>query len=225
MTLITHYSLTEDSGGTAYDYSDDNHGTITGAGPAGTGTVTGPFGNSAYSFDGTDDNVTQTHESGLDPKRMTIAFWFKSASDTQGDARMSDKFTTDNKHHIFRHVDHDADGVDELQAYFGDDEVNNGNLILDLREPNVGTWEHVAMTANTNVGICYLNGEEVARGTFTTDGPHSSTADLGLGYDSASNGSYWAGDMADYRMYNRALSPQEVEYLYQSAVQSEVIFE
>lgn len=76
-----------------------------------------------------------------------------------------------------------------------------------------GTWYHVAAVCNVGTGVkLYLNGELV-NSTATVFGyTFSYTNNLMVGR--ASNGMYFDGKIDDIRLYNRGLSPTEINSLY-----------
>lgn len=77
-----------------------------------------------------------------------------------------------------------------------------------------GIWQHVAFTWDgTNVRI-YINGVQDAN-TGTTDGNVLATPDEStrLGAINFNASSYWDGQIDDFRVYKRALSPAEISLL------------
>lgn len=226
MTLEAHYPLAEDSGSTAYDYSgNERHGSVTGAGPGGTGTVTGPFSNSAYDFDGSDDQVALVNDSSLESATFTVSFWLNA--DTIDDVSWVGKWDST-----------DSDG------WYIRSETNNSNRDLSFRVRDTSgnrdeikvtsfptnEWKHIVATRNStypgaSAMEIYVDGVSVS--VVDTDqgaGADISSAiearignvDLGLNGD---------GQISNVRYYSRPLSPQEVQALYQAGVQSEVVFE
>ncbi|MEU1476686.1 LamG domain-containing protein [Streptomyces sp. NPDC005760] len=78
-----------------------------------------------------------------------------------------------------------------------------------------GAWEHVTYTQTGTTGILYENGVEKARNTNVTITPGSigngtTTANY-LGRSLYANDKYFKGRMRDFRLYNKSLSPAEVE--------------
>jgi hypothetical protein len=80
-----------------------------------------------------------------------------------------------------------------------------------------GSWYHVAATYSNNDMKIYLNGELSGTGTFTSDaGNTTPDKNLEIGvrsYDSTLE-QYFKGRIDDVRIYDRALSAEEVEQLY-----------
>jgi RHS repeat-associated protein len=73
----------------------------------------------------------------------------------------------------------------------------------------LGQWAHMVGVYDESELILYVNGQEVAResaGTLT-----ATTAHVGIGLSIP--GYWWAGDIAEVRLYNRVLSPTEIALL------------
>ncbi|CAM5600320.1 family 43 glycosylhydrolase [Streptomyces aurantiogriseus] len=80
-----------------------------------------------------------------------------------------------------------------------------------------GAWKHVTVTVNgaTETAVLYLDGAEAARATGVTVKP-SELYDASKGYSGYIGRSlyspdpYFGGEVDDFRIYNRALSPAEI---------------
>ncbi|HWD18168.1 MAG TPA: family 43 glycosylhydrolase [Verrucomicrobiae bacterium] len=77
---------------------------------------------------------------------------------------------------------------------------------------NVGVWSHIAMTLAGNVGTLYLNGAAIATNRAMTLHPSSlgSTANNYFGRSQYATDPYLNAALDEVRIYNVALSPQEV---------------
>ncbi|MGM9550824.1 MAG: stalk domain-containing protein [Clostridia bacterium] len=76
-------------------------------------------------------------------------------------------------------------------------------------------WYHIAVTLSGDTGIIYINGEEAGRSETITSNPSD------LGFTSANyigksqwNDPYFDGIIDDFRVYNRALTADEIKDLY-----------
>ncbi len=78
-----------------------------------------------------------------------------------------------------------------------------------------GTWEHVAVVLGSSGGIMYLNGVQVGAKSTLTLRP----ADLGnlqnyyIGRSQFAVDPYLDGDIDEFRVYDRALAPSEIQTL------------
>lgn len=221
-TIRAHWVLDEDSGATAFDYSgNDYNGTISGAGPQGTGTVTGPFGNSSYNFDGADDQVDVSAASGF-TGAFTVSCWARA--DALGGAAFDREF--DGTVSTSLEPNGDGNGNVLWSANYWDVD-NTGHVVNAPFAVSTGTWVHILTTrqGENQPHTIYLNG---VRGDTDTANTIVDTGDVYLGvYSPGAGGSateWYNGAVADVRIYDRYMSPQEVQYLYRAGVDSEITF-
>jgi len=80
---------------------------------------------------------------------------------------------------------------------------------------NIGTWNHLVVTRSGGTSRIYLNGVE------STSGGQSLAGDITINEFGAYGGAayYWRGLFDDVRIYNYALSAQDVANLYNAAAQ------
>ena len=83
---------------------------------------------------------------------------------------------------------------------------------------SVGNWYHVVGTYNKTTGKqqLYVNGQLVNTQNHTAGNivvPYTVNADMRIGHSRVNNG-YFNGTIDDLRIYNRPLSAQEVQGLY-----------
>jgi hypothetical protein len=216
VTLEGHWPLTEDSGSTAYDYSgNENHGSITGAGPAGTGTVTGLFGNSAYDFDGSDDILSIPNFGTF--SSITVVAW---ATTDVVDGNDYDVLALRENNSIILRQDISNEWQFAVQR---NDDNGTFASIVTQNGINSGEWYHLVGTWDGSTVTFYVNGVSVGTDTASDTKPDQNGGDY-IG-SLENSGKYFDGTIADVRIYDRAISPQEVQALYQAGTQSEVIFE
>jgi subtilisin-like proprotein convertase family protein len=81
-----------------------------------------------------------------------------------------------------------------------------------------GGWQHVALTYDTNSAraILYTNGQPAVTMHFPANFVPRTSGDLYLGFDPAglTNGACFAGGLDEFSVYQRALSPCEVNAIY-----------
>ncbi|HVV20405.1 MAG TPA: LamG-like jellyroll fold domain-containing protein, partial [Pseudonocardiaceae bacterium] len=82
-----------------------------------------------------------------------------------------------------------------------------------------GSWQHVAVTYAEGTGILYVNGVEVGRNTAMSVQPVWFGNDIKQNYLGKSQYAdpYLAGALDDFRLYGRALTPDEVAALAAAA--------
>ena len=79
-------------------------------------------------------------------------------------------------------------------------------------------WSHVAFVINATTISMYFNGvyQSVASGVYTSLGLSSFTGPIQLGSSQAGSNFGLLGYMQDFRMYNTALSAQQIQAIYKS---------
>lgn len=207
--LILNLPLQEGSGRIVKDLSGfDYNGTLVGAS---WGAVKGGKG-FAPTFDGTDDKCTFTKNMIPSSGDYTLMGWVYCEGDQAG--------TTDEAATAFGAIDIGAAirGIaarlqgDDLTIIYGD---NTGytilDLMLDVRTTNSKKWYHVTAVyiAATNKMYGYLNAVEKASSTAR---PYvASPVNFEIGHAGLGSGqSYWYGQLKHIRVYNRAVSVNEI---------------
>jgi hypothetical protein len=178
---------------TAYDRSPvgTNHGTINGATP-----VIGKRGQ-GLSFDGTDDSVTANFDS--ISGAYTTAFWVKNVSIGQNDYIIS--------HGLFQNFLYSDQGGGANLWFITDGAVGGASYTNCLT--NNTSWHHIVGINNgDNTQEIYCDGELESEATETPNGSISS-ASVGAG-----NSTFTNANFDEVRIYNRALSEDEIEDLY-----------
>lgn len=204
MPLIAHYPLHEDSGN-AIDIVGGNDGTVNGA----TQGATGLLGTSAYSFDGSDDDIRATTVSG---DYRTISFWVYPFSDISNAVS-------------FRMITHDHDDVNAytvLGSYSSDlpsETVSigdgNGNTGIEESFP-ANNWYHIVFRWNGSTYDIYVNAVQYDTVHGDSNGSTGLQSGWNLSLAARTNNSdrYYDGRLCDVRLYDHSLSPQEIQYLY-----------
>jgi hypothetical protein len=204
--LIAYYPFN----GNANDESGNgNNGIVHGA-----ALTQDRFGNpnGAYGFDGQSSYIAVPESPTLDiTGPITIAAWIKPtvASGTyivtKGDPTVGGNVYD---------LDIYPGQVRSLFQYQGGGSATRGatgatNIVS-------GTWQHVAVTWDGATVTVYYNGQPDGTGPFSlnTDGPiTTSSMDLEIGRYYGGGLLCFAGDIDDVRIYDRALSPSEIQAL------------
>ena len=193
--LVAAYSFDETSGSTIVDLSGNNNtGSLQGA----TRTAQGRFG-AALSFDGTSSRVVIANSASLAlTSAMTLEAWVYPTSNT---ARWQDIIFKDiDAYYLESHSPRNAPGAG---GTFVTTPVYGKSPIP------VNAWTHLATTYDQQMLRLYVNGVEVASQPRTL--PIAvSTRPLYLGGD-PTFGQHFKGLIDQVRIYNRALSPAEIQ--------------
>jgi hypothetical protein len=196
--LVAAYGFNEGAGSTTTDASGNaNTGTLSGA----TWHAGGRYGG-ALAFDGINDWVTVPDKSVLDlTSGMTVEAWVYASSVGAWRTVLLKETTSGLSYGLYasntssrpsgwirRTSDIDATGPSALSA---------------------NTWVHLAATYNGSTLILYVNGAQVATKAIT-GAIVTSSGPLRIG-GTAPWGEYFAGRIDEVRIYNRALSPSEIQ--------------
>lgn len=208
--LVGYWKLDEGSGTTATDSSGNgNTGTLVN-GPTWTAGRIGQ----GLAFDGLTNYVTVPSTAALNAYPLTVAVWMKTNS-TTGVRGVVNKYL--------------AGSYDGYQVF-----LNNGNLCawylrdtanyvydgsgcpFNLAGYTDNQWHHVAFVVDASGGRLYVDG--LVKGSLAwtgTAGPPSTAQPIHLGhYPGAFGGAeYFPGVLDDVRIYNRALTVEEIQAL------------
>jgi len=196
---IAHWTLDEGSGTIAYDSAGDNDGNVYGAVWT-TGQIDG-----ALSFDGVNDYV----DCGTGPALtgtgdFTVSAWVKTESTAVG-------VIVNQRSTVFRDWDGSymfnvqSTGYVHFAVY---NEGHNFNFESNIKV-NDGIWHHiVGVRRNSTDGEIYIDGNLDNTGT----GPAKSLLNVPvvIGRWNA-DGSYFNGKIDEVRIYDRALSAEEIQ--------------
>ncbi|WP_370477221.1 LamG-like jellyroll fold domain-containing protein [Tamlana flava] len=196
------------------------------SGNGNNGTVNGPvltedrFGNpnSAYSFDGVDDYIMVMNSTSLQNiSEITISSWVNikqmyfeprfggyfypivTKSDTQ--------FNWGNFEFMF--------GFGGLTAFL----LNEESTVAIEEELNI--WQHVAVTINNGITKFYMNGVKIFdsnSGVFPASNPQNSSMPLQIGRNVQGYGEYANGKIDDIGIWNRALTDEEINDLFNEGI-------
>jgi hypothetical protein len=201
--LVAYYSLNEGAGAVAGDSAGGHNGTVVG----GAQWIAGPdgFGN-ALIFDGTGSQYVDlgTWDPSAGTGQLSISLWANwggISGQYMGLIGKRDTWAAD-------------DMMWQIEAAQGDGNVGasreSGQTVSGFI-PEVGQWEHVALTFDGTTGTLYRNGLQVSSGPFSL-GPDTVAA-MVFGACQANGGNPYNGALDEVRLYNRALSREEIAYV------------
>ena len=164
---------------------------------------------SSLNFDGANDYVSTT-KSYSNPNIFSLSLWFKTTTTTGGKLIGFGNMQTGQSNNYDRHIYMTNAG----QLCFG---VYNGSVqtINSTNSYNDGQWHHVAASLSSAGMQFYVDGSLIgSKATVTTAENHTGYWRLGYdnmnGWTNIPSSFYFKGLMDDARVYNRALSGQEV---------------
>jgi hypothetical protein len=200
------------SGGTVKDYSgNSNDGTTRNGVTAG---AEGVFSTNSFSFDGSDDYVEVQDNSDLYiSDQLTISFWAVQPNDDEWEVVVGNGGGwSDDGYHVMSHDSSQAGGY-----RFEVQNTGTGNKdVLDSNAVPNDEWHHItAVYTGTELKL-YVDGSLDTSMSATVDSIGDSSANLGIGSGlySSYGGTYFDGDIDEVRLYERALSAEEIEQLY-----------
>jgi hypothetical protein len=210
-TAIAYWRLDEGSGVTAADSSGKgNTGSLIN-GPVWTAGRSGQ----GLSLDGVNDYVNVPHAAMLNAYPLSVVAWFKTAT-SAGLKGLVNKYA--------------AGSFNGYQIFFNDGALcawlfrDGSNYVYDGSECTMSTagyndnqWHQVVFVADVTGGKLYVDGVQKASQPWTgTAGAGSTLQDLHVGhYPGVTGGaSHLAGLVDEVRIYDRALSAQEVAQLF-----------
>ena len=211
-SLVACYLLDEGSGGTAYDggAAPANNATLTGS-PTWVAGVAG----GALRFNGSTQYGSTPDEASLDiVNQITIVAWIKpeTTSGTPQDLVKKAVNSVTNGYELTLA----STGSNWPNKVFGRiNQVASGDTYRvnsDTQFPTDGSWMHAAMTYDGAVLRLYINGVEEDQVAATVP---ILTNDLALTIGAQSDAQrFFQGAMDDARVYNRALSAEEILALF-----------
>jgi aryl-phospho-beta-D-glucosidase BglC (GH1 family) len=206
--LIVHYTFDEapDAQNKVQDLSGSNHDGIS---VGGMNLIADGVLGGAYEFDGNTGRVMAGNMGHL--QEGTVSFWAKTRDFPfiQFPNAFTSRFNGGDNSVRFE--------LDEQGNFFigGNPFIPASGQLTDSFNPD--QWYFLSLTWDSNGAKVYFNGEEKASlpGSLLFNKNFSDVA-IGTGYfDDAFR--YWEGSIDDFRLYNRRLSLQEIQGIYNAA--------
>jgi len=194
--LVAAYAFEEGSGTTVADASGNgNTGSITAA----TWSTAGKFGK-ALSFNGTSARVLIPDSPTLD---LTSAFTLEGWAFPTATQAVWRTLVDKDVDRYYLMTSSDATGGPAVGGTF-----TNGTQLYAPAALAANTWTHLAATYDRTTLRLYVNGVQVASRSSTT-AVDTSANNLNIGANSY--GEYFAGRIDEVRVYNRALTVNEIQ--------------
>ncbi len=209
--LVAHYTFD--------DNTNDSAGTNNGTASGGPSYVEGKVGK-ALQFDGTNDYITLSNTSAADmtTNNFTVSLWLKTNTTATTQYRLISKRGSDG-YEIYL-----GSGQNGLAAYC---DTTGGGC---LNDNNLGTasvrdmkWHHAVVVFDRSGNMTgYVDGNVGSSPSNISAAVGSMTVaqNLMIGQYSNGGGDYFNGTLDDVRVYNRALSADEIIQLYNQSSDS-----
>jgi len=196
-----------------------NHGTLTNDASIGsthfrtgnTITMDGYKEVAGLDFDGTDDsinlsNFASSFNFGSNP--FSISVWLQYASGNAQPDRIFEKLAT---------------GYVTLIWYVGNKVMYQGNNgsswdagVVSAVALTNDVWAHVCVTKTGTTVTMYINGSDAVTGTAHSDYNDTTSGSAALGTAAGGSGNPWKGKIANFQIYNAALTHAQVKDMYNS---------
>ena len=201
-SCVLHLPMNEGSSSVVYDHSRyGNHGQIVGA-----NWTQGKFG-WCLSFDGVDDYVEVPDSASLNiTDEITVEAWVNGDLASQYKGILEKRDSTESGFALL------SWGADSIKF-----EITNIGLYIQKTGLESFRWYHVVGTYDSSIGkgCLYINGvkvgEKTVSGTIKTNNARLFIGSRGIGDKPAA---YFNGTIDEVRIYNRALSAEEIKRLY-----------
>ncbi len=203
--LVSHFKLDETSGTTATDSVGTNNGTIVG----GNSTwVPGKIGSGSLKLNGTNQYVDVPNFNALNGlNSASISFWVKPSV---GSKPFITKWGTGRLFEV------GSNGT-SLSVIWRIGGSSGGGVAFSQMTPantlSTGSWNHVVVVYSNPSSTVYVNGNQIGSVSGAGGLLNTSVNDpLRIGWNNIPN--FYSGDIDDVRIYNRAVTSQEVSDLY-----------
>ncbi|GAB3036994.1 archaellum stator protein ArlG [Natronobiforma cellulositropha] len=211
--LVAYWPFDEDDGDTAFDAAGANDGSHVGGVTPGR---EGLLSSTAYGFDGVDGRVDVSDDEALRlTGDMAISMWINTTTLGESAADSNQTFLLDKSHWDNREgylVADDGDYADEVFFRV----LGNGDhtdIAFDRTLVNDGEWHNIVAVRDGGDILLYLDG--TLQGQASDTALDASFVDLAIGAGHTGHGPL-EGGMDEIQIYDRALSPAEVDALHQT---------
>jgi hypothetical protein len=219
--LVSYYPFN----GNAKDESGNGHdSTVYGA-----TLTTDRFGNSAsaYSFDGIDDYMSVNYTSAFQLPEITVSAWIYPTNDyleatvAASVVTRGEDFTTDLAAFALVVMPPTSSWGNGLSVYY-ENSYDTEQFFDTNFYPEMGKWTHIVASRDADRLLSiYRNGSSVGRWASTDDPAANCFQDLLIGAycyvptpTTAVITNFFNGAIDDVMIFNRVLSPEEIDFLY-----------
>jgi len=216
--MISYWKLDETSGTTFDDYYDDNNAEC-----PGTKCPTPAAGqvNGGQAFDGSNDEINVPADASFDwgaNDSFSIEFWMKRPGTPAGnEVAVGRQGEIHPKPHIWVGV---GEWAGNVAAFCANDTNGTGTCTTGYTIVTDVIWHHIvaARDASSNQIRIYVDGIEEGSVDQTYSAGFDSTTALNIGWINLSPGFHFNGTVDEVALYNKALSPAEIQQHYQNGL-------
>ncbi|MFK7794527.1 MAG: LamG-like jellyroll fold domain-containing protein [Gammaproteobacteria bacterium] len=200
---IAHWKFDDESGLIAIDSENTHDGILINGVSWSSGILQGDV-----LLDGNNDYIEIPHSDALSlTHAMTFTAWARTLDVSSGYKAIitKDSSSTNDSNYWFGIEDDELVFGFSASGDFREVKTSGANILA-------GSWNHFSASFNndTDEVILYINGVQVAVGSISHE-PTAEDAEVLIG--SSIDGEYWEGELDDVRIYNRALSNDEITEL------------
>lgn len=209
--LVAYFPMDETSGQLVKNVAGTKSGIATGT------TVTTGYNSNARSFNGSSDYLSLAYNPVFNPSVLTVASWIKTNSSATQSVVALPGCDFDQSPCAYTPYQLYIDG-----GYLKAQLYNNSSQTITLTSPtqvNTNNWHHVALSFGGGVAKLFIDGEVVASDSLSGTMSQVTNDRLFIGATwlySTGVGRYFAGLIDEVRIYNRALSADEILLQYDS---------
>ena len=208
--LVAHYKF-EGNANDATPYN--NHGAI-GGNPTFETVANHPASSMAIVFDGDQDSVLVPNAVQLISDYATVSFWIRVDGQNLNDpeayiidfGHWNERWKISLPQHTKIVWTTNGNNL-QFEHFISDMDSGSGNEVVP------GFWWYVTMVHDGTDDIIYLDGEEVNRKPVSTK-LNSTALPLGMGNNPVDGGQYFHGALDEVKLYNKALTGEEISKLY-----------
>jgi len=214
-SLIMWLTFDEGSGNIAYDYSGNkNNGTLYNGTNICGGTdacplwVDGKYGR-AVSFDGINDYILIGNSTIFNTQPFTAAIWINYSGGDGYKTAIHKGSDTDREWGILRYT---STNGGQITAYI----YNSANSQFELRSdvvPELNRWYYTVLTFDGSIAKLYI--DSALKVSKSIAGPRKITVNNLVIGSMSDLVNFWNGTIDDVRIYNRALTDEEILSHYQ----------
>ena len=202
--LIGYWRMDESSwNGTAGEVKDRSGNNINGTFVNGSTVVGGRFGNAGNFVPGTNNYVNLGSNMSIANNSFTLAGWVRRSTSGRWDLIWSASSGSTNRS---LHVGFNSSNF--LVCNFYENDLQGSLTVTDTN------WHHFACTfdSTTKTRALYLDGAPA--GSDIASANYQGTGNIKIGGNYTSDSNAYSGNIDEVRIYNRALSRQEINSLY-----------